>query len=162
MEAVLFRDYFSYLHNDAITKGTYWNLKMEYNIDEFNMISFGFNYQNKKIDSLRVPFVPQIRASLNYELLYDKFKINPIIEFMGDRVSPVRNGWVGWFDYGVNSFKEDKQDAVVLLNLDVEYLIIENLNANLTITNMFNSKYSYYASYQEYPFSIFVGLKFKW
>ena len=156
---IYYKDYFSYFHDNATTKGVYWNLKMEYKIDESNMVSLGFNYQNKKIDSLRVPFVPRVRASISYEYLYDKFTINPIIEFMGDRVSPVRKGL---FDYSINSFMEDKQDAVVLLNLDVEYLIIENLTANLSITNMFNSKYCYYAGYQEYPFSIFVGLKFKW
>ena len=155
-----YSDYFSQLY-DATTKGIYSNLKMEYNINESNMISLAFNYQNKKIDSLRVPFVPQISASLNYLLfLYDnKLKINPSIEFMGDRVSPnYKPTWLWSGGYTM----EDKEDAVVLVNLDVEYLIIKNLVANLTVTNMLNSKYSYYRGYQEYPFSIFVGLKFKW
>ena len=153
-------DYFSYLH-DATTKGVYANLKMEYNIDQFNMVYLALNYQNKKIDSLRVPFVPQIEAFINYYLLLDdnKVKVNPSIKFLSDRVSPdIGYSW----NLGNGYFREYKEDVVILVNLDVEYLIIKNLIANLTVTNMLNSKYSYYRGYQEYPFSIFVGLKFKW
>ena len=156
------RDYYPYLP-DATTKGIYFNLKMEYNINEFNKVSFAFNYQNKKIDSLRIPFVPQLGASLNYYLLLNnnKIKINPSIEFIGDRVSPVMYVWE-MYTYGYNVFRENKEDAVLLVNLDAEYSIIKNLAINLTIINMLNSKYSYYANYQEYPFSIFAGLKLKW
>ena len=159
-----FRDYYSYLHDDATTKGMYCNLKMEYNIDEFNAVALNFNYQNKKIDSLRVPFVPQISASLNYCLLLDdnKLKISPSVEFIGDRVSPNFNRLEYHWQEGVPFFTEYKEDAVVLVNLDVEYSIIKNLIANLTMTNILNTKYSYYRGYQEYPFSIFAGLKLKW
>jgi len=159
-EVIPCRDYFSYLH-DATTKGIYANLNMEYNIDQFNMISLALNYQNKKIDSLRVPFVPKIEVFVNYYLLLDdnKVRVNPSIRFLGDRVSPdIGYSW----NLGNGYFREYKESVVVLVNLDVEYLIIKNLIANLTVTNMLNSKYSYYRGYQEYPFSIFVGLKFKW
>jgi hypothetical protein len=158
---------------DAAAKGMYSNLKIEYNIDKFNAIALDLNYQNKSLDSLslRVPFVPQIRASLNYHLfLYDnKLKINPSIDFIGDRVSYTLNNtypysyeWVfDEYQYPPLDYMiEKKEKTTALVNLDAEYLIIKNLIANLTITNMFNTKYSYYYDYQEYPFSIFVGLKF--
>jgi hypothetical protein len=147
---------------DEKAKGIYCDLNIDYQLNYNNDFSFTFNYQNKRVESKRIPYTPDFCCSLDYiTLLNMGLTLNPSLSFISDRRSDI------FYEYMNGGYKIYQGDietlkSIFLLNLDAEYPIYKNLIASLNINNILNTKYSYYNGYEEYPFSIFAGIKFKW
>lgn len=147
---------------DEKAKGIYSNLNINYLIDNVNSFSFKLNYQNKRVESIKIPYTPDISCSLDYFCLLNiGLTLNPSIDIIGERRS---NGFYEYLSGGKRIYPGEikTMKSIFLLNLSAEYPILKYLIASIDLNNILNTRYSYYRGFEEYPFSIFAGIKFKW
>ncbi len=133
---------------DQSAKGIYARLRLDYYLNPLSSFVLNFAYQDKKMDSQNIPYEPKYVLSLDYftELNFG-LKINPAFDLVGDRYSFYNNKLL---------------KPIFILKLNAEYPIFKNLSATLNLNNILNTNYSYFEDYEEYPFSVFGGVKFKW
>lgn len=133
---------------DQSAKGIYARLRLDYYLNPLSSFVLNFAYQDKKIDSENIPYEPKYVLSLDYfsELNFG-LNINPAFDLVGDRYS---------------FYNKKLLKPFFILKLNAEYTIFKNLSATLNMNNILNTNYSYFEDYEEYPFSVFGGVKFKW
>lgn len=147
-----------------LAKGFYTKLSLIYNVNDNNRFELKLNYQRKRLNSEQIPYSPDITASLDYfTRLYFGLYLNPSIEFIGKRrADDPHNLFNSVIPLPFEKLESINLKEIFLFNINLEYDIINNVVANVNIRDIFNSRYSYYKGYEEFPFSIFAGIKFKW
>jgi len=147
-----------------LTKCFYAKLDFNYNINDNNRFELKLNYQRKRLHSETIPYSPDITASLDYYTrLYFGLFLNPSIEFIGKRkADDPYYLFSSTTPLPFEKIESINLKEIFLFNINLEYNIINNVIASVNIRDIFNSRYSYYKGYEEFPFSIFAGIKFKW